>query len=145
MVNNESGTGSITVTASYSQTDHAVTWDVTSPGGIVPPGFKGTLIVKARVVIEEDDLEHKLPVPMVRNFFSAIGDVTPPGGTTRHLFQVSNRVATIVGVQSFLRIEKSVDRDRVEYGDTVTYTLTLRNHHPDLSAQDFLKYNEYVF
>ena len=136
VINNESGTGSITVAASYSQTDHSVTWDVTSPGGVVPPGFEGTLVVKARVVIEETDLEHVIPVPMVRNFFSAIGDVTPPGGTTRHLFQVSNRVATIVGVQSFLQIAKSVDRDRVEYGDVVTYTLTLRNHHPDLPAQD---------
>lgn len=136
VINNENGPGSIDLAATYNQTDHSITWDVVSAGGMVPAGFKGILVVKARVVIEKSDLEHKLPVPMVRNFFSAIGDVTPPGGTTRHLFQVSNRVATIVGVQSFLRIEKSVDRDRVEYGDTVTYTLTLRNHHPDLPAQD---------
>ena len=136
VIQDENGSGSINVAASYNQTDHSITWDVVSAGGVVPPGFKGILIVKARVVIEKTDLEHKLPVPMLRNFFSAIGDVTPFGGTTRHLFQVSNRVATIVGVQSFLRIEKSVHRDRVEYGDVVTYTLTLRNHHPDLPAQD---------
>ncbi len=127
-VENQNGPESIYVTATYNATEHEITWVLLDD---LPPGFKGELTFRSRVVPKEKQVFITDPVLLVRNWFSANGIAA-----NRQVFRISNGVLTLVGVETFLRIDKRVDRRRIEFGDAVTFSLDLHNHHPDLPAVD---------
>ena len=128
---NQNGTETITVEGNYLSSDHLINWEVTS--GAVPPGFQGELTFKARVVESEDQLEVTKPVPMVRNHFSTTGCYVLEPDRCRRSRAVSDRVHTVIEDESILELEKSVNRERVKPGEVVSYTVTARNPHPDIT------------
>lgn len=109
----------VQVTGSYDAGAHRIAWLIP----VVPPGFFGEL--KFTVDVAEG-VESGAEIP---NEFVIVSDQTTA-------IRLSNKVDVITGASSVFTIDKQVNREDVEIGDPVVYTVTLGNAGPTVEIDD---------
>ncbi|GAB5559197.1 MAG: hypothetical protein SynsKO_08440 [Synoicihabitans sp.] len=109
----------VQVQATYDPGAHRIAWLIP----VVPPGFFGELKFTADVA---EGVEPGTEVP---NEFVIVSDQTTA-------IRLSNKVDTVTGAASIFTIDKQVNREDVEIGDPVVYTVTVGNAGPTSEIQD---------
>lgn len=109
----------VQVTGIYEEAAHRIAWLIP----VVPPGFFGELQFTADVA---EGVEAGSEIP---NEFVIVSDQTTA-------VRLSNKVDTVTGAASVFTIDKQVNREDVEIGDPLVYTVTLGNAGPTVEIKD---------